>query len=119
MVPFLILLWNPVRKTAWGPALAGLSALAGAFLFNMRMIVGAFNAGDVYDVALTRVPPAAWPDVWDVFMVIGGLGAVIFIYLLATKIIPILSVWETKEGTKYQKMGTLIRGEYLVLAKPE
>ena len=119
VVPFLILLWNPVRKTAWGPALAGLSALAGAFLFNIRMIVGAFNAGDLYDVGLSRVPGAAWPDVWDVFMVIGGLGGAIFIYLLATKIIPILSVWETKEGTKYQKMGTLIRGEYLILAKPE
>ena len=119
VVPFLILLWNPVRKTAWGPALAGLSALGGAFLFNIRVFVGSFNAGDIYDVGLSRVPPPAWPDLWDVFMVIGGLGAVVFIYLLATKIIPILSVWETKEGTKYQKMDTLIRGRYLVLAKPE
>ena len=119
VVPFLILLWNPVRKTAWGPALAGLAAISGAFLFNLRIFVGAFNAGDIYDVALSKVPPAAWPDIWDVFMVIGGLGAAIFIYLLATKLIPILSVWETKEGTKYQKMDTLIRGEYLVLAKPE
>ena len=99
--------------------LAGLSALAGAFLFNLRVFVGSFNAGDIYDVGLSKVPPTAWPDVWDVFMVIGGLGAAIFIYLLATKLIPILSVWETKEGTKYQKMDTLIRGRYLVLAKPE
>ena len=119
VAPFLILLWNPVRKTAWGPALAGLAALSGAFLFNLRMFVGAFNAGNLYDVGLSKIPPPAWPDIWDVFMVIGGLGAVIFIYLLATKLIPILSVWETKEGTKYQKMGTLIRGQYLILAKPE
>ena len=118
-VPFLILLWNPVRKTAWGPALAGLSALASAFLFNIRMFVGAFNAGDLYDVGLSRVPAAVYPAVWDVFMVIGGMGAVVFIYLLATRIIPILSVWETKEGAMYQKMGTLIKGEYLILAKPE
>ena len=118
-IPFLILLWNPVRKTAWGPALAGLSAVAAAFLFNIRIFVGSFNAGDIFDVGLSKVPAATYPDVWDVFMVIGGIGAALFIYLLATRIIPILSVWETKEGTKYQKMGTLIKGEYLILAKPE
>ena len=52
-------------------------------------------------------------------MVVGGLGAAAFIYLAATRLFPILSVWETKEGAKYQKMDTLIRGRYLVLAKPE
>lgn len=119
VAPFLILLWNPVRKTAWGPALAGLSALSGAFLFNLRLFVGSFNAGDLYGIGLVKVHGPAWPDVWDVFMVIGGLGLAIFVYMLASKIIPILSVWETKEGTKYQKMDTLIRGEYLVLGKPE
>ena len=118
-IPFLILLWNPVRKTAWGPALAGLSAVAAALLFNIRIFVGSFNAGDIYAVGLSKIPAATYPDVWDVFMVIGGLGAAVFIYILATKIIPILSVWETKEGTMYVKMGTLIKGEYLILAKPE
>ena len=119
VVPFLVLLWNPVRKTAWGPALAGLAALAGALLFNLKTFVGAFNAGDIYAIGLGSVPATAWPDVWDVFIVIGGLGAAAFIYLVATRFIPVLSVWETKEGAKYQRMDTLIRGRYLVLAKPE
>ncbi len=117
--PFLILLWNPVRKTAWGPALAGLSAVIGAFLFNIRMFVGAFNAGDIFAISLERVPPPVYPDVWDVFIVLGGLGLAAMAYIIASRIIPILSVWEVKEGAKYQKMGTLIRGEYLILAKPE
>jgi len=119
VVPFLILLWNPVRKSAWGPALAGLSVLCGAFLFNLRVFVGAFNAGDIYDLALSGVPPPAWPDVWDVFIVVGGLGAAAFIYLAATRVIPLLSVWETKEGAKYQSIKPFMRGQYLVLAKPE
>ena len=119
VVPFLILIWNPVRKTAWGPALAGLSAVAGAFLFNLKTFVGSFNAGDIYAIAFEFVPGPAWPDVWDVFMVIGGLGAAAFIYLIATRLIPAMSVWEIKEGAKYQRMDTLIRGRYLVLAKPE
>ena len=52
-------------------------------------------------------------------LLVGGIGAAALFYLAATKIIPMMSVWEVKEGTKYQKMGTLIRGEYLILAKPE
>lgn len=119
VMPLGILLWNPIRKTAWGPALAGLAALSGAFLFNLRLFVGSFNAGDIYAVGIEMIPGPAWPDLWDVFMVIGGLGAVAFLYLAATRLIPILSVWETKEGAKYQRMDTLIRGRYLVLAKPE
>lgn len=122
VMPFLVLLWNPVRKTAWGPALAGASALIGALLLNIRVFVGAFNAVDpvhIYDLALEGVPPAVYPDVWDIFIVMGGLGAAALIYLVATRLVPIISIWETKEGAQYQRMDTLIRGEYLVLAKPE
>ena len=119
VAPFLILLWNPVRKTAWGPALAGLLAVVAALLFNLRVFVGAFNAGDIYNIGLESVPPAAWPDVWDVFMMLGGLGLAVLVYLAATRVIPVLSLWEVKEGAKYQRMDTLIRGRYLVLAKPE
>ncbi|GIS83696.1 MAG: hypothetical protein CM1200mP15_23280 [Dehalococcoidia bacterium] len=81
--------------------------------------MGAFNAGDIYHLGLFRVPPPVFPDVWDVFIVLGGIGLVAFIYLIGTRILPALSVWEVKEGAMYQKMGTLYRGEYLVFAKPE
>lgn len=117
--PFLILLWNPVRKTAWGPALAGVSALIGAFLFNLRIFVGSFNAGNIYGIGLDNVPRPVYPDVFDVFLLLGGVGAAALFYLAATKIVPLMSVWEVKEGTKYQSMGTFVRGEYLILAKPE
>ena len=74
-MPFLLLLWNPVRRSDWGPALAGMAVLIGALMFNLRVFVGAFNAGDVYQHFLEVVPPAAWPDVWDIFMVLGEAGA--------------------------------------------
>jgi hypothetical protein len=118
-IPFFLLIWNPLRKTAWMPALAGLSILVGNLLFNLRLFVASFNVGEIYELFLTRVPPPAFPDVWDVFIVVGGLGLAAFIYLLASKVVPILSMWEIKEGAMYQRQERLIRGHYLMLAKPE
>jgi molybdopterin-containing oxidoreductase family membrane subunit len=120
--PFALLLWNPVRRSAWGPALAGLLVLIGGLAFNIRIFVGAANAAEgqaIYDTLLEHVPPPVYPDVWDVFMVVGGIGAAIFVYLVATKLLPLLSLWEVKEGAMYQRWGQFMRGEYIVLAKPE
>ena len=119
VIPFLLLLWNPVRRSAWGPTLAGLSAALGALMFSVRVFVGGANSGNIYAAFLDHVPPAVYPDIWDIFIVIGGIGGAIFVYLLGTRILPVLSVWEVKEGALYQKMSRFIRGEYLVLAKPE
>ncbi len=118
-IPFLLLLWNPVRRSAWGPPLAGLSAAAGALMFNVRIFVGGANSGNIYQPFLNHAPPAAYPDLWDIFMVLGAIGGAAFIYLAATKVFPVISVWEVKEGALYQRMSRFIRGEYLVLAKPE
>ena len=88
-------------------------------MFSVRIFVGGANSGNVYAAFLDRVPPAVYPDIWDIFMVIGGIGGAIFIYLVATRILPVLSVWEVKEGALYTRMSRFIKGEYLVLAKPE
>ena len=89
---------------------------------NIRIFVGAANAAegpDLYRFIFEQVPSPVYPDVWDVFMVVGGLGAAVFVYLAATKLLPLLSLWEMKEGALYQKWGKFIRGEYLILGKPE
>ncbi len=120
--PFAVLLWNPVRRSAWGPALAGVLVLFGGLMFNIRIFVGAANAApgaELFQPIMEHVPAPVYPDIWDVFMVIGGLGAAVFIYLLATRVLPVISLWEVKEGTLYQKWGKFMRGEYLILGKPE
>jgi molybdopterin-containing oxidoreductase family membrane subunit len=120
--PFAVLLWNPVRRSAWGPALAGVLVLFGGLMFNIRIFVGSANAApgaELYKAFMEHVPAPVYPDIWDVFMVVGGLGAAVFLYLAATKLMPLISIWEVKEGTLYQKWGKFIRGEYLILGKPE
>ncbi len=119
LIPFLMLIWNPLRRSAWGAPLAGLAALVGGLLFNLRTFAAAFNTGNHYEFALSSVPAAVWPDMWDVFMVLGGLGIVALVFLVGAKLLPLMSIWEVKEGTLYQRMDRLMKGEYLVLAKPE
>ena len=55
VTPFLLLIWNPLRRSDWGPALAGCSALLGSLLFNLRTFAAAFNTGEHYEYFLTRV----------------------------------------------------------------
>ena len=118
-IPFALLIWNPLRRSDWGPPLAGLVALVGSLLFNLRTFAAAFNTGNHFEFALSHVPAAVWPDIWDICMILGGLGIVALVYLLSAKLLPPMSIWEVKEGTLYQKMDKLMKGEYLVLAKPE
>ena len=96
--------------------------LFGGMMFNIRIFVGAANAApgaDLYKAIMEHVPAPVYPDIWDVFMVVGGLGAAAFVYLAATRVLPVMSLWEMKEGTMYQKWGKFMRGEYLILGKPE
>jgi Ni/Fe-hydrogenase subunit HybB-like protein len=121
IIPVGLLVWNPVRRSAWGAPLAGVFVLFGALMWNIRHFVGAFNAGveQIYEISITVVPEAAMPDIWDIFMVVGIIGIAALVYLLSLKMFPIMNVWEIKEGAMYQKMGRFIKGNYLVLAKPE
>ena len=121
-LPFAVLIWNPVRRSAWGPTLAGALVIIGGIMFNIRIFVGAANAAPgskLYQGFMEHVPAPVYPDIWDVLMVIGGIGAAVFVFLLATRLLPILAIWEVKEGALYQKWGKLLRGEYLILGKPE
>jgi molybdopterin-containing oxidoreductase family membrane subunit len=119
LIPFLLLLWNPVRKSILGPSLAGASVLIGAFFMTIRLYVPAFGIEDVTGHALEAVQLPIVPDVLDIFIILGGLAGAGLIYLLASKVFPILSIWEVKEGLLYQRVRPFLRSKYLVLGKPE
>ncbi len=132
VVPFLILMWNWVRKTVGGPSLAAAVILVGAFFDKIRLYVPAFGFTDdeIREHVLEEVQPATganvphffqtnWPDGSDFMVLIGGLALPVFIYMLATRIIPVISMWEVKEGFMLRGVQTVLRKRYLVLAKPE
>ena len=88
LIPFLLLMWNQVRKSIIGPTLAGASVLIGAFFMTIRLYVPALGIEDPTGHALKAVQPAMLPDVLDIFIILGGLAGAALIYLLASRIFP-------------------------------
>ena len=130
VIPFVLLLWNGVRKSVLGPTIAGASVLIGTFFMMVRLYVPAFNIRDVgahsiaeFEAEVGQSIPAqllpVTPDVWDVFIILGGLSGIALIFLLGTRLLPVMSIWETKEGLLYILVRPLLKGRYMVLGKPD
>ena len=131
LLPFVMLIWNAIRRSIIGPTIAGASVVIGAFFMMVRLYVPAFNIpqenlgahtiadfeAGVGQIAPQLLPVA--PDVWDGFIVAGGLGGAALIFLLGTKLLPVMSIWEIKEGLLYVVTRPFMRGRYMVLGKPE
>ena len=62
---------------------------------------------------------AMTPDLADVLMVVGALAAAILAYVLASRIVPLVSMWGSKEGVLLQRVRPLAKTELKVLAKPD
>ncbi len=132
-IPFPILVSNHARRQGWGAPLAAVFILVGLMLWHVRIFAAAFAAApaDLHGLyflpseafalpaLLLPAPAATFPDLWDIFMLLGGVGIVLLMFRVGTMLLPPLSMWEVKEGSMYQRVDTLIRGRYLVLAKPE
>ena len=58
------------------------------------------------------------PGIADIFLTVGFIGGSVFIYLLATRIIPTVNVWERKEYLLYKAEIQFHRAKVLVLGKP-
>ncbi len=130
LVPFVILLWNAARRSIIGPTIAGASAILGAFFMMVRLYVPAFNIQDLGAHTIADFEAEAGqaissqllpvlPDAWDVLMVLGGLSGMVLIVLLGAKILPMVSMWETKEGLMYILFRPFMKGRYMVLGKPD
>jgi len=117
--PFLILIWNAVRKTDWGPTLAASIILIGQLCNAMRLYVPAFSIEDVSLHSLKVAPPATMPGLLDIATIVGMLAGAVLVYMLATRLIPILSIWEIKEGMLLQRKRKFLKTELRSLGKPE
>ena len=119
VTPFALLLWNGVRKSILGPTLAAASILVGTFFDRIRIYVASMSVQDITAHELESLPAPVLPEAADVLILIGGIGGALLVYLLATKVLPVVSLWETKEGLLYQIARPMLRARYMILGKPE
>ena len=118
LVPFLAMIWNPVRKSIWGPSLIATSVLIGVFFERIRIFVAAYSVAGVEDKhELHAVPAAVLPDVADVLMWVGAIAGSVLVYLLASRVFPVVNIWEQKELLLYKLHKPFHRTEVLVLGK--
>ncbi len=118
-VPLLILMWNGARKSILGPTIVALFILTGAFLDKIRIYVSSYSIEDVNAHTLDFVPAGVTPESADIMMLMGVVSGAILLFALALKFIPIINLWETREGMLLQEIRPLKRLPLKVLAKPE
>ena len=119
VIPFLILVINTVRKTIWGPTLASTIILIGTFFNQVRYYVAGFSVEDQTLHILETLPDFNSPGLPDLLVIVGGVSGAILTYMLGTRIFPIISIWEIKEGLMLQRVRKFMKREIRVLGKPE
>ena len=128
VIPLWTLVWNPVRKSLWGPPLLAISVLLGTLLDRIRLYVATYSVEGIgnpsYDklhgLELDHLPKTVWPDIFDVFIVVGAIGACILVYMFASRIFPILNIWEQRELQLYDRgHEPYHRGHVRIMGKSE
>jgi len=122
LIPMFTMMWNPVRTSVWGPTIIAVSVLVGALLDKIRFYVPAYSVTDMEDkhiLLVGQVPAAIMPEPADIMIWIGALAGVALTYILASKLIPAVSIWEQTELLLYKVHTKFHRAEFLVLGKKD
>ncbi len=120
VVAFLCLIWNKVRRSVLGPPLVSLIPLTGLLFDRIRLYAGPYAVPDPMGHELTLdnigvVPPLG---IADLFIIIGGFALVALIYVLMMRLVPIISIWDVREGAMLRREATLVKLKVPVIAKP-
>lgn len=118
LIPFVCLATNRIRVSVLGPPIVALFPLTGSFFDRIRLYVSSFSVENPFGHELEHVPPTHFPDAADVLLLVGGVAGAILVYLLATRIVPVLSHWEMQEGILLRAVRPLVRMPALVIGKP-
>ncbi|MCL0054508.1 hypothetical protein M1N56_01370 [Dehalococcoidia bacterium] len=123
IIPWFTMIWNPIRRSIWGPTLIAVSILCGTLLDRIRLYVGAWDVAgrdfaSMYQMKLSEVPvKIPTPDVADIFLIVGFIGGSIFLFMMATRLLPAINVWEQKELLLYKAEIQYHRTRVTVLGK--
>jgi hypothetical protein len=117
--PLIALVWNPVRRSIWGPALVATGIVIGAFINHVRLYVSAFSVEDPFQIprVLSPIPARQLPEAPDVLIIVGAISSCVLLFMLVSKIIPAVSIWEVAEGLRLTKVRRYLGRYVRVIAK--
>lgn len=127
LIPLWTMIWNPLRRSTWGPPIIASCVLIGTFLDRIRLYVAAYSVEGIGNPAfekhhgldIDKLPETIYPGMADIFIMLGAIGGMVFIFMMSTKIIPVLNIWEQRELKLYEVHKTFHRTMVKVLGKPE
>jgi len=87
------LLWFPrVRRNAGAVFATALGVLVGMWLERFMLVVTS-----LYEDFLPSARGMFWPTFWDIAFLIGSIGLFFFMFLLFTRLLPMLSMFELRK----------------------
>ena len=124
IVPLFTMIWNPLRRSTWGPPLIATSVIIGTFFDRIRLYVAGYSVPGIGDPLVDKhelhtVPSSILPDTADVFIIVGAISGSILVFLLATRVLPVVNIWEQRELLLYKVHKPFHRIEVMVLGKPD
>ncbi|MSQ10928.1 MAG: hypothetical protein EXR52_08010 [Dehalococcoidia bacterium] len=123
-LPLLMLIWNPIRVSIPGPVVAAVIIVIGNFFDRWRIYGGSFGThlvdGQIqHAVPVDQLPIFRMPDVPDLMVLAGALGGMIFLFMLAARMVPVMSLWELTEGQLLTRTKMLGKNQVVIIGKPE
>ena len=101
------------------------AVLIGTFFDRLRIYVAAYSVPGIgvkevpkHELSIDAIGSAIMPGLPDVFIIMGAVGGSILFYLLASRLLPPVSIWEQKELTLYKTHKVFHRTRVFVLGKP-
>ena len=117
---FLLIMWNPVRRSILGPAVVGVIIIIGNFFDRLRIYVNTWSIEQVGGHELHEIPHnIGYPGILEILVFVGMLSAVALMILLASRVAPFVSLWETREALLLRVVRPFGVGHAHVVAKPD
>lgn len=122
-IPLFTLMWNKVRRSVNGPFVVSVIVLIGNFVNCVRLFVMPWgltdHVGKENMLPFENIPNFIWPRFEDYLIMPGLIAGAIFVYLLALRFVPQLSLWEMREGIPTRIRRKYLDGEVVIIGKPE
>lgn len=119
VIPFFLLIFNPIRQSLTRIAWVSVLIIVGLVFDRIRFFVAPMANENPFGHAVIQLPDPVWPNVLDVLFVVGTIGLMYGLYVLALTRIPILNGWELRQGSMLREERTYMKARVLVMGKPD